>query len=105
MRMRQFWQKVGKDERIDYLSKWLFTEYPRKGNGFSDLHCSWRRRKKEEKMKAKKNGKILFFLDYDNYYKADRIYAQSDLFYRELEKRRTNLTINIIQNGNKKGNS
>jgi hypothetical protein len=69
--MRQFWQKLPNDYRIDYIMK-IEALHFRKRNGRFTVSCgiSWRKSKKQIKMAAKRDGKVIFFLNKSNCIKA-----------------------------------
>jgi hypothetical protein len=71
MNMRQFWQKLPNDDRIDYTIKITAPRWrDRNGRVTFSSNMSWRRLKKQLKMSYKRNGKVLFFLNKTNCDKA-----------------------------------
>jgi hypothetical protein len=72
MNMRQFWQKVGNGYSIDFTLK-IESFQLRKRHGRMTFSSgeSWRRKKKQCKMIAKRDGsKVFFFLSERNYDRA-----------------------------------
>jgi hypothetical protein len=77
MNMRQFWQKLPNDDRISFTLKIeSFESRKRHGRMTFSSGESWRRKKKQCKMAAKRDGcKVLFFLSEKNCDKAEGMIA------------------------------
>lgn len=84
MNMKQFWRKLPLCDRLDWVPRFVYEDSTCFNPG-ERYKMSWRKRKKGCKMKAKKQGRILFFVSEENQYKADVIFLSSPV-YDELEK-------------------